>query len=131
MESREGNRTGARQAQASRPVTNALAAGSTGGMNGPRAGKADNPVRHGRPRRLLPVQAGPPTDLETLARQRPTLPVVELPRVLGHVPGFSSRSAVFRRARAGTLPGLVRGQGHRAYVVTAVLVRHLLGDQAA
>jgi len=87
--------------------------------------------KRGRSRKVAPAQARPPMDLQTLARQRPTLPVVDLPSVLGHVPGFSSRSAVFRRARAGTLPGLVQGQGHRAYVVTAVLVRHLLGGDAA
>jgi hypothetical protein len=101
----------------------------------PQTDQTATPPKRGRPRKATPnassVLATPAMDLETLARLRPTLPVVELPSVLGHVAGFSSRSAVFRRAQAGTLPGLVRGQGHRAYVVTAVLVRHLLGRDAA
>ncbi len=99
-------------------------------MVAPHAAQTNTLSTRGRPRKVHPAPAPSTLDLETLARQRPTLPVVELPSVLGHVPGFSSRSAVFRRARAGTLPGLVRGPGHRAYVVTAVLVRHLLGQDA-
>ena len=100
-------------------------------MVGPQTAQTAMPPKRGRPRKVNAEPATPTIDLEALARQRPTLPLVDLPSVLGHVPGFSSRSAVFRRARAGTLPGLVRGQGHRAYVVTAVLVRHLLGRDAA
>ena len=100
-------------------------------MVAPHAAQPNALPTRGRPRKVNPAPALSTLDLETLARQRPTLPVVDLPRVLGHVSGFSSRSAVFRRVRAGTLPGLVRGQGHRAYVVTAVLVRHLLGRDAA
>ncbi|CAA9301185.1 MAG: hypothetical protein AVDCRST_MAG77-5681 [uncultured Chloroflexi bacterium] len=95
------------------------------------SGQTTRSSRRGRSRKVTPEQGRPPVDLQSLARQWPTLPLVDLPSLLGHVPGFSSRSAVFRRARAGTRPGLVRGEGHRAYVVTAVLVRHLLGRDAA